>query len=499
LSIIVTTFLALVQAAVAPQPATLAPVAAASVPQRDWAAALREDARALHDDIAANHPGPVNALDPDFAKRNDVGLALALKRAEKVRDQGGYAYAMWGYATSFDDGHLGVFTADKAAPMPSRWPGFLTGIDATGAQVVMNREDRAPVPIGARLVGCDNRPADRLAAENVGAFVGRWMLASQRVLTGGQLFADFGNPFIARPSRCTFMIDGKQRTVALDWQPISPSAMNDRLAETSKHTQEPIGQKSYADGTRWFTLSGFNGDPNGDDAKALQPLIAAIKADRDAIVTAPRIVLDLRGNGGGSSDWSSQIARILWGDGRVDGLIDNSYVEWRVSDTNLKTLEDYQRQYDRPDTDASIRRYFNTLVTGVRRAGAVGRALWREPTDIGDSQKKTLSGNPPVPPAQVYFVTDSVCASACLDAADLWKSLGAIQVGQETSADTLYMDVRNVTLPSGVMGAAIPMKVYRGRERGANVPMEPVHRYPGDLRNTATLEGWIAALKLIKK
>ena len=47
-------------------------------PPRDWAATLRTDAQAMHDDIAANHPGPVNTLDPDFSKRNDAGLALAV-------------------------------------------------------------------------------------------------------------------------------------------------------------------------------------------------------------------------------------------------------------------------------------------------------------------------------------------------------------------------------------------------------------------------------------
>src|SRR3546814_12288574 len=78
----------------------------------------------------------------------------------------------------------------------------------------------------------------------------------------------------------------------------------------------------------------------------------------------------------------------------------------------------------------------------------------------------------------VYFVTNGSCASACLDAADLWKELGAIQIGQETSADTLYMDVRQDVLTSGLAGVSIPMKVYRGRARGSNEPLRPVHPYP---------------------
>ena len=58
---------------------TIPLLAAAAEPPRDWSATLRADATAFHDAIAANHPGPVNRLDPGFARRNDAGLALALK------------------------------------------------------------------------------------------------------------------------------------------------------------------------------------------------------------------------------------------------------------------------------------------------------------------------------------------------------------------------------------------------------------------------------------
>jgi hypothetical protein len=406
---------------------------------RDWAATLRQDARALHDDIAANHPGPVNALDPDFAQRNDAALARALERAGQVRDEDGYFAAIRGYAASFDDGHVAVYPVDQSRARPVRWPGFLTGFDTHGAQVVMTREDRAPVPLGARLVACDGRQANRLAAENVGVFTGRWALASRRALTGGGLFADQGNPFITRPSRCTFAVKGVERSVTLDWRPIDPAAYRARLADTNQRARDPIGARTYADGTRWFTLSGFNGAPDGPDGKALRPLIAAMVADRAAIVRAPRIVLDLRGNNGGSSDWSNQVAKILWGAARVDALPDHSYVEWRASGTNLATLRAYQAQFDRPDTSALTKRYFRTLVDGIAAARAAGRPLWREPADIGKdpAAKGVTKAAPPVLPARVYFITDTGCGSACLDAADLWRALGAIQVGQQTGADTL--------------------------------------------------------------
>lgn len=54
----------------------------------------------------------------------------------------------------------------------------------------------------------------------------------------------------------------------------------------------------------------------------------------------------------------------------------------------------------------------------------------------------------------VYLVTDYSCMSACLDAVDLWLALGAVHLSQETSADTLYMDIRHAKLPSGLGGSA---------------------------------------------
>lgn len=56
------------------------------------------------------------------------------------------------------------------------------------------------------------------------------------------------------------------------------------------------------------------------------------------------------------------------------------------------------------------------------------------------------------------------------------------------------MDVRTIALPGGFARAVVPMKVYRHRPRGSNMPAVPLHRYTGDMRDTAALERWIATL-----
>ena len=363
---------------------------------RDWAATLRADAQAFHDEIAANHPGPVNALDPGFAKRNDAALAVVLKRAGQVRDYPGYRFALSAYAASFDDGHVAAFPSDTAPVLASQWPGFLTGFDASGAQLVMSRADDASLPLGAELLDCDGRAADALAAANVGAFDGRWFLASRRAWRGGRLFVDQGNPFIRRPERCTFAVDGKRVAVTLGWKPIADSDLVKRLTDTNQRVREPIGAKVLPDGTRWFTLSGFDGNPAGDDAKALTPMIAAMRADREALRQAPRIVLDLRGNNGGSSDWSDQVAQILWGEAAVAAISDGSYIEWRASPAILDAMKAYQARFDMaPDASPQVKAYLSTVADGLAKAIAAHRDLWREPSDI---DKPTAAKAAPVPP-----------------------------------------------------------------------------------------------------
>lgn len=461
---------------------------------RDWAAALRADAQAYHDQIVDNHPGIYNKLDPGFIRRNDAGLALALRRAARVHDYGGYLWAMRGYVASFDDGHVAL-DITQPTELPINWPGFLTGFDGAGKQVVRTRSNDVDLPIGAELSSCDQVPADSLAERNVGTFLGRWTLASQREIHGGQLFLDAGNPYIARPARCRFIVDGRSREATLKWRPLPDADFDAHFAATAPRARPRFGARTLADGTRWYSMPDFEGSPKGAAAKALVPMIAEMKRDRAAVVAAPRILLDLRGNSGGSSDWSRQVAVVLWGQAAVNGVdLRSEGIDWRASTANLATMEQYRSKWrNASEISPQSKAWADRIAAGMASARAKGEPLWRE----------TIASRPPVPageamakPAARFFVlTDWGCASACLDAVDLWKALGATQVGQETSADSLYMDIRQVPLPSGFARAVVPMKVYHGRPRGSNVPARPSHFYAGNIQNTASIERWIANLE----
>jgi hypothetical protein len=472
------------------------PLAAQAPAERDWSAALRDDAQALHDDIAANHPGPVNVQDPGFAERNDAQLVQALERARSARTYADYFFALRQYVASFDDGHMG-FGAVGDTPNDFRWPGFATDYDGRGAIRVVHREADAPVPLGALLVGCDGLAAEQYSAATLGRMWGRWQLESQRRNFGRMLFFDEGSRYIPQAGHCTFDIAGERRTIALIWRPI---AVGDVIRLTSaQHGARAFGTRTSTNGMRWYAIPSFDAEPQSPAGQALPPMIAQMRTDRATLAAAPAIVLDLRGNGGGSSDWSRQIAEVLWGRTALERLPSaDVHVDWRVSRANLAEIErTYARQQAGGALSPEMRHWHETVIQGLRAALARGDRLWRHPEGgpEPDPAPAARRDTPPPPLAgPVYFITDASCGSACLDAVDLWRALGAVHVGRTTSADTLYMDVRRPRLPSGIGALSVPMKVFRGRPRGSNEPVVPIHIFDGDIADTAEIERWIATL-----
>lgn len=465
-----------------------APVAAPA----DWGQALREDARAFHDRIADSHPGPVDAENPGFSALLEAGLRTALARAETADDYADWYFALQEYAASFDDGHLSLSNYQPMGQVwTSQWPGFLTGLEtADGAErhrVVFSRDPAAP-PMGAVLVSCDGRSAQAVAEEMAGRAAGRWSLRSRRMAYAPTVFVDQTNPYVRRPEDCVFNVDGTERSYRLAWRDL-PAEVRDEgfAAARGERYTAPIGLRAWERGF-WVELGGFNGDPESEDGVRLVPLKAEIAARADELRNAPVVVFDLRGNHGGSSAWMHAMAESLWGEDWVAAHeAQSEAVEWRASADNLATVESYKAQLG---GDPEIMAWLVEITDGLTATRAAGGELWRQADD------EVRPAAPAATPmrARTYVLTDYGCASACLDAVDLLTSLGAVQVGQETSADTVYMEVRSGPLPSGRVNANIPMKVYRGRARGNNETAVPAHEWTGALADTAGIEAWIAGL-----
>lgn len=469
------------------RPASPAAVAAPA----DWGRALAEDAQAFHDVIADSHPGPVDPENPAFGPLLEKGLATALQRAQTAHSYEAWYFSLQQYAASFDDGHL---TLTDYQPMGHvwrvAWPGFLTS-DRDGLDTVVFNRDPAAPPVGATLVSCDGRSAEAYAAEFVGKGVGRWNLRSRRQLFSSRLFVDQANPYARRAERCVFTVEGVERTYALAWRDL-PDAVRDEgfAAGRSPRFRTPIELRPFGRQGYWIGLGSFESDAKSPEGQALTALRSAVAAQADALRASNVVVFDLRGNNGGSSGWISALASALWGEEWVSQRAPRSSgVDWRASQANLDEVVTVK---PRLGDDPRMIAWINEVEAGLRGARARGDALWRQGGEA-KSPPPSLSATTPMR-ARTYVLTDYGCASACLDAVDLLKALGAVQIGQETSADSLYMEVREQPAPSGRVSVVVPMKVYRGRARGSNETAVPAHAWTGALADTPGIEAWIATL-----
>ena len=464
---------------------------------RDWSATLVQDATGLHDIMIDSHPGTYDPLNPAFRPRLEEGLTVALERARTTSDAGGWWWALRAYVASFEDGHVGINVTQPNYGFATRWPGFLT-VYRGADQVVADRDeaDAATPPMGAKLIDCDGVAAEALAEQRIGQFRGRWFLEAQRVLFGEWQFLSAQNPWISEMHQCRFEADGATRTYALSWR-ATPDDLDARRAKLAQRAWPDFGLKHFDDGGMWISTPSFNGDPSSETHAELTALIADMKTKQEALRAAPYVVLDLRGNGGGSSHWSQLMAQILWGD---DWMIAHpepaiEAVEWRASDGNIAQISDFLGQLRASNGSPEYITWAETAVNGMKTAQAAGQTYWRSANDEAPED----AGPPPPAPqlmaGRVYVLTDSSCGSACLDAVDLWKTAGGVQVGRETSADTVYMDIRNPTLPSGLAQIAVPMKVYRGRARGNNEPQRPQYVIEGDMSDDAGLLASIRRLQ----
>jgi hypothetical protein len=484
--------------ALAAAPIALCALDAQAQAQADWRAALVRDAQALHDTYLDSHPGAVDPENPAFKTSLAAGLSRAEARARTVTSYGGYWWALREYSAAFNDAHVFVDRAGDAPKLASAWPGFLTRETSRGQTVAVRSEPNTGPPLGAVLVSCNGVSAETLLEQNVGRFRGRWALESQRQAHAWRLFLDAGNPFAQRPTECAFQEAGGVRSYALKWSPLSDEELALRAEKVSTVYRAPVELRRLRPGALWISLGSFTADGASEPGRQLEAVAKELEKSAAEIAGAHLIVLDVRGNTGGSSGWGKRIAAAIWGAKNAQAAAPQSEgVDWRPSTGNIAELKSLKQK---PGTSFRLRVWADHIIGGMNRAKAAGRPLWRETALFGGLLSSPGHRSPRLErvgsttSASVYVLTDGACVSACLDALDVWKALGAVQVGRETSADSLYMEIRRQLLPSGRASISVPMKVYRGRPRGANQPYRPAHKLHADVHDTSAVEAEIVAL-----
>jgi hypothetical protein len=169
---------------------------------------------------------------------------------------------------------------------------------------------------------------------------------------------------------------------------------------------DPRGRRSCTPGS----LGSFTADGVSEPGQQLEAVARELERSAAEVAGADLIVLDVRGNTGGSSGWGKRIAAALWGAKNAQAAAPRSEgIDWRPSTGNIAELK---ARKQKPGASFRLRVWADHIIGGLERAKAVGRPLWRETPLFGG----LLGGSGKSPPrlepaasttrASVYVLTD---------------------------------------------------------------------------------------------
>lgn len=469
---------------------TLAAIFAATPAQAQdvlthWRALTLLDVEAAHRMLAEDHPGAAPEVgDTEFRKRLAAAYAVARRRAALAESYEGYQAALAGFAVALGDKHIWsrpLFGSDSLS-----WSGLL--IARRGGRWVVAGENEAaegPPLAGSRLESCDGIAVDRLAEERLGGYRIVWTIEAQRIQRAYWLLVDDGNPFLNRPRTCAFDRNGTKREVTLKWRSIARTELSSKLAALGTRGSAGFGLRKAGDGW-WIALESLS-------EKAV-PVVEAVRAQAESLRAAPFVVLDMRGNGGGNSQYGQMIADALAsaprtadrpkaGDGRCGKV-------WRVSERNVRQLAYYR------DT-LGPRMGKETLELFTREHEAMAAARAKGERFTGPPRCPERAAGPAISHVRhggrLILLTDNSCFSACLLVTQMFRRLGALHVGEATDANTHYMEVREDKLPSG-LSMFSTLQAVAPASPSQMGPFAPEVVYEGAIADTAALENWVQGL-----
>ncbi len=449
-----------------------------------WSAAAQNDIRTAYQETYDNHPGVYDAKNPEFRKNLQRAKQRGLALAVKVTNAAGYKAAIERFNVSLQDGHAGAYTnlTEKDLP-PLRWPGFIT-VWRGDSLYVYGSEAGGP-EVGAKVLSCDGIKTRDLVMKNLFAFRGIASEPGAWWVLPRAIFYDVGNPFITLPKRCQFAYEGRTFSQNLQWQ--SANDNFNKWREASYNGDElAVGMTEPRPGLFWVAMPSFQA--NEKERDAYRKMTADVETHRQRYLDSDAVVIDLRHNQGGSSTWSKQFARALWGNERVNrrlqAFAQNQEVWWRSSKANTAYLADMVDTLQQEKQVEAVAE-FSKVYTGMQQALARGDTYYVKAKEAEkevvkaslltpEEARRDLADDPPAFNKPVYVIVPGQCASACLDALDVFTRFENTKlIGAPSSADSTYMEVRQKVLPSGLATVIIPNKMYVNRPRGAGAFYTP--------------------------
>jgi len=465
---------------------------------QQWAEVLRNDLAFIAQQARENHPGWVDEQNPRFREWLEAGLVKAMEGIADVDSEEAVRRRIMEYMAGFADGHFGVEFHGGTATM--RWAGVWLTREGS-RYVVRDCAAEWPVPLpeaGEALISCDGQPVDELMTEQVLKAYFNDPTASfpKSRFAPDLLLGDFeGVP--PRYRDCVFeRADGVRREYAMQWGDFS---IKDHHPRSKVMAGKPHYSIERYRGLYWVRLTSFQ--PGERDLKLFREVLRKLE-----LIKGPEtVVFDVRCNSGGSSSLGADAIRALYGEAVIRYLDEKAKrgqkttVEYRVSRSNLAHIRSvFLPVMEKLNgLDSAYYQFVRLLEERMQTALDRGEDLLQAPDlDLGEiesSSDQTAIDFSTLPKSVV--VTDEYCGSACLDFLDIVKALPAsVHLGKETSGDSVYMEGRGTSLPSGLGHLVIPIKVYRNRPRGNNASYKPDREFHGNLYDDEALKRWVSGV-----
>jgi hypothetical protein len=438
-----------------------------------WVRMATLDLDAAHRMIVEGHPGYVDDVNAGFHLWAEQGYQEARALLPDVSSYGSAVAVVRDYLTGFEDGHT-FYSDDLRLSEPIRSNGWVVDL-VNGQYVVVATAPQWPIELpalGSILVQCDGRAAAAIAHDVIAPFVDRRdLLLSHRVVAYSMTFE-----FIEknRFKVCQFKgADGHIAKRDVQYRLMGLVELR-QWARDPAEVQAPANHFSFSGDTLWVRAASFSLQQK--EVAALNVMLQQLPKQSGV----RQIVFDVRGNDGGDSGVGVRIFNAATGGLVFDNVaidkVPRTYALWRVSPESISTVDGLvrsdQRLYGSRSTST---RSLQQLLDELRNA-QLGHRTWVEQLDeyrLTRSDIANRHGQLRRFQGKVVLLTDAHCASACLDFADLVRSVpGSIHIGQTTSADSLYIESGAFALPSG-NHLRMSLKVWRNRIRGNNQPLTP--------------------------
>ncbi|TMO81964.1 peptidase [Pseudoalteromonas sp. S3776] len=439
-----------------------------------WRSITDRDIEAAYSITAQNHPGMFDANNPAFPDLLKKAKAEALALSSQASGPQVHLASIARFSTILQDGHAGAFSSvDRPA---RRWPGFRAVWRGDALKVYYSETKN--ISKGDIVSQCDGQSTDTLMRERIFKFHGEVAQPGHWWQQGWRLLIDEGNPFLTPLKECEFVkANGDTYTHVLNWS-VKPKSASKHLENAYNGDELPIDLTWPEKNIGWIAMPSFSSTDK--QTAAYNKVFEKIQQQRSKLLTAKAVVLDLRHNQGGSSYWSSQIAKGLWGqkvvEQKANNTSQNTQVWWRASKDNTDYVESlFSVVKDQPE----VLKIVKTVAAGMALSLKSGEPFYVE------QETNTLNHVPQEPlvsdfKTKVFVIVPPQCASACLDALDKFKLFeNTTLFGAPSSADSLYMEVRLADLPSGLGKVIVPNKVYVNRARGAGDFYKPDVAYNG--------------------